>query len=208
MRILVKLVSELTHAEMLLKGCLYMRPASYYHNIKNGQGDIREGWLSNKAMIYQNHNLPIYCMCLFHDGDIINNKISISARCIEDFKCKDGYAVILDASEFEKRLPNINRNGYRMAYGEVIYKEPLISDIAYLIKNEKMENLFIKHPYFSYQKEYRIVIGEPVYNFMDMERKDHVIYKFPENLRDIGYIESIKGNITDDGNLLLPMKAR
>ena len=43
---LIKFVSQKSHADMLVAGELFMRPASYYHNLELGQGDIREAFFA------------------------------------------------------------------------------------------------------------------------------------------------------------------
>lgn len=42
-RYLLKFVSKLEYAQMLVDGKLFMRPASYYRRLEMGQGDMGEG---------------------------------------------------------------------------------------------------------------------------------------------------------------------
>jgi len=59
---LIKFVSQKGHADMLVAGKLFMRPASYYHKQELGQGDIFEACILPPMQMYYNADLPIYCL--------------------------------------------------------------------------------------------------------------------------------------------------
>ena len=179
---LLKFVKEEDHAKDLLAGQLFMRPARYYRTLEQGQGDLSEAAISHISCIYRNGTLPIYCMYAVCENDIRNNCISISEKCIHDFKCKHGYVVITEFSEFENKLKTLNSNGYEVDFGLVNYRYLSISDTKKLLTDTTVNNLFIKHPAFSYQKEFRVVVAKQVYKLGDPKSEcpamQHITYQF------------------------------
>ena len=190
---LIKFVSQLDHAKMLLRGELFMRPASYYHGLEQGQGDAGEALVFHGLSMYKNGEFPIYCFYSVDDSEIQNNRFKVSEKCITDFKCADRYAVLIDFPSFDERIPTLERDGYSLWYDSVSYGVPTPQLSARIVMKNELTNLFIKHQVFAYQKEYRISIGKTVYNSetpMD-KRADHVIFKFPSGLDDIAQIVEI-----------------
>lgn len=157
---LLKFVREKEHAEALCAGELFMRPACYYHHLEQGQGDLRETAISHSQCIYKKCTVPIYCMYAVEDSDISNGTALLSAECIRDFKCEDGYVAVVDFHEFETNLRTLNSNGYEVVGGLVNYHCLSQSDTQKLLVDNSTRNLFMKHPVFSYQKEFRIVVNK------------------------------------------------
>lgn len=194
---LIKFTSKKEYAEDLLAGKLFMRPARYYHDLPLGQGDEREGWLVSFAKIYFNINHPIYCMYCAQDCDIRDQKIYVDKRCIEDFHCEDGYAVIFPYDAFERVLPTLLVGNYYLNGGLVTYGQPDEKCLPELVNASKPVNLLIKHPRFSYQKEYRLVTGEVLES--DPVPTDFKEYFFPHSLAGIGRIVSVANCQRVDG---------
>ncbi len=197
---LIKFVSQKSHADMLVAGELFMRPASYYHKQELGQGDIFEACILPPMQMYYNADLPIYCLYAVRDSDIHDGKIKISSKCIQDFKCSEGYAVIIQFEPFEKILPTLDTDGYAFQYGDVKYTETQISDLASVFNNKEYDNLFIKLPYFFHQKEFRIVVGKHVCYKNEAGELEPVIYRFPKAIDDICRIVSIYDQLTPEGD--------
>lgn len=177
-RYLIKFVSQLSHAENLRSGNLFMRPASYYHDLEIGQGDITEGAISHQVAIYQNSQWAIYCMYTVKEDDIDRDgNIHISNRVMNDFTNSNGYAVVIDRDKFEKRLSTVKTNGYALQAGEINYHYITFEDMGKMLTKNEPLNLAIKHPYFSYQNEYRIVISRTV-----PHGQNSIDYYFPSDL--------------------------
>lgn len=187
LRYLIKFVSKRSHAEDLVAGKLFMRPAIYYHKLEKGQGDIREAAVDSYTQMYKCTNLPIYCMYAVHAEDIKDKVINISKRCIDDFKCENGYIVLIDADEFKNRLPTVKTDGYTLLGGQVEYRTLNFQDLVHFLTTTDTGHLFIKHPSFSYQQEYRIVVEQNVFelNEKPINQKE---YWFPESLETISKI--------------------
>ena len=147
-------------------------------------------------------------MCSFCDNEIDNGYLNISNKCIADFDCFNGFAVVLDWKKFEERLPSLNCNGHKCVYRRVDYKISRgLHDYLDIVESEsqgKMKALFIKHPYFAYQKEYRIVVDEPFYSALWPDNDVHIIYHFPMGLENIGYYIHIPDYLSKDGTLRIP----
>ena len=187
---LLKFVAEKNHAEVLLNGTLFMRPASYYWHLEQGQGDINETAIIPFARIYKHSRLPIYCMYSVMDTDIVDNTITVSGRCIKDFKCEDGYVVIIDYPQFAKRLKTLKSWGFEVQ-GKLVYYHVLTNaDTTMLLNDNTPRNVFIKHPYFAYQKEYRITVCHEIYKLGQL-KLDHKEYEFSTNIRDIAYVQKV-----------------
>ncbi len=201
-RYLIKFVSKLQYAEDLINGKLYMRPASYYHHLELGQGDIREAALSGELAIYKNSTIPIYCLYSVLQEEIINGAICVSKRVIHDFGCEHGYAVILDYQKFEPLLSHVKTNGYQLDAGLVNYHRITHADFGTLFTDKTLLNLFVKHPYFSYQREFRIVIAKQVYRYNEPPI-DHTEYWFEGDLKSLSRIVDISMiPVIDDSYLL------
>lgn len=196
---LIKFVSQLEHAEQLINGEFFMRPASYYHHLENGQGDLAESALIHSVAIYKNTQYAIYCLYSVDEKDIGNDgNIYISQKCIEDFHCENGFAVIIDYEKFEKLLPMIQTEGYQLWGGRVRYRKLTYEDMPNMMDMGSIDNLFTKRPYFAYQKEYRIVIAKNV-----SEEKDHICYKSTSTLNSIADIVSISSLNKCDGKFVI-----
>ena len=207
---LIKFVSKEQYAEDLLDGKLFMYPAGHYHTLKQGRGDIREGALHGSARIYKNIDYPIFCLTYVSESSIVEGNIRISKNIIEDFDCQNGYLVLIDFSEFSTAIKACDTEGYTLCGKPVSYGNITIENTKDLLLSEDPLNLFIKHPYFKHQNEYRFVIcrgypptpkeksfveNEPYYGY------DPVIYKIP-SIRNIGYKYAID-DLCDDGDNLI-----
>ena len=144
-----------------------MHCAKYYHDLEKkygpGQGDLREGALFPNVAIYHNIYFPIYCTYMIKDEDIIDGKVIIDKRVIQDFDCKQGYMVLIPFDLFEKVLPTADTGGYAMDGMEVWDGIPTQDDIDKMFKSENALNLKVKNPYFRYQKEYRLIVYKNLY---------------------------------------------
>lgn len=115
------------------------------------------------------------------EHDIYNGATVISAKCIQDFKCKDGYIVVVGFDEFEGKLKSLNSNGYEVDAGLVDYHYLAHSDTKKLLTENSVRNLFVKHPTFSYQKEFRIAVTKQLYKPGEPP-VDSITYHFPHGL--------------------------
>lgn len=166
-RFLVKFVSKEAYANDLLNGKLFMHCARYYHDIEKkygpGQGDLREGSLFPNVAIYKNIYFPIYCMYMIKDEDIIDGNVIFDKRIIQDFNCAQGFLVVIPFGYFERVLPTADTGGFAMDGSEVRYGIPNKALVEAMITSEDASNLFIKHPFFMYQREYRLVVFKDIY---------------------------------------------
>lgn len=163
---LIKILKEQVHADDLLDGTLYMKPAAYYHYDVKGRGDIREASISGQSMIYKNSSYPICCFYTVEDADVFDEKITIPEHFINEFDCADGWAVVIEYEPFCERLKHLQTNGCTLKGGKVAYGE-ISEDLSMeLLTSDESSNLFIKPSSYSYQKEYRLVVMEnlPVKN--------------------------------------------
>ena len=204
---LVKFVPKHEYAIALLSGDLFMRPASYFHKLEEGQGDIREGSIFPYAQIRKNDNLPIFCMYMVCSDDITDGTTTIPSRVINDFKCGDGYAVIIPYSVFEKRIQKIETGGYGGSHAPVTYRLLQPQEFADFANSKRYENLFIKAPRFSYQKEYRVVIAKTMYEYSEERQPESITFHIPQGFSDCGVIVSIHDCINSNGDCELPLKA-
>ena len=203
---LLKFVKDKKYAEQLLDGTLYMRPADYYHKEekgKIGQNDIREAAVSSMIQVYKHGHCPIYCMTAVREDDIVDGQYIISEKCIQDFECETGYIVILKFDIFEERLRTLLSEGYCVCGGLVDYHIITFDEMGKLMGDDSPKNLFIKHPYFSYQKEFRIVVCKELYN-LNEPMIDHKKYIFPSSLRDFAIYRSIP-ELYHNGQHVLPL---
>ncbi len=198
-RYLIKFVSKFEHAEMLQNGLFFMRPMSYYHYLEQGQGDQCEGAVSHSIAMYKNTQWGIYCFYSVDDSEISDDgSICFSKRCIDDFKCQNGYAVVIDYEKFEEILYQIDTQGYQLTAGKVSYRYITFEELADILKKESLENVFIKRPVFSYQKEYRFVTTQNIPN-----DEDSMIYKAKTDLKKISTIVDISTIKQENENYVL-----
>lgn len=184
---LLKFVTKLEHAEALVAGQLYMRPASYFHSQEIGRGDICEGCVIPNLCAYRNTQWAIYCFYAVEESEIDKNGVvSITERCIQDFGCSDGYVVVLPYAELEKRFPTVKTDGYAMIGGPVCYHRITNEDIPRLFTDENALNLRVKGPYFAHQKEYRLIITETIPDGVEAKT-----YRFQTELGDIAWIAKV-----------------
>lgn len=158
----IKFVSEKDYADTLMDGILYMNHAGSYREKEEGQGDFVECALSLETDIAKGLNYPIYCMYAVEEIDIINDTVHIDKKVIDDFKCANGYAVVIKFSDFEQLLKSCDTTGYAMTGGLVKYGTLSNDDIKYFFKDKLCSNLFVKRPCFRHQHEYRIVIYKDI----------------------------------------------
>lgn len=187
---LFKFVSERAHADFLLDGNLFMRPACYYHKIEAGQGDLGEAAISHDICVYKHSHVPIYCAYAVDELDIIGGTVAVSERCVKDFNCENGYVVIIDFQKFDQALTTLLSHGYEVDVGLVNYHKLTFEDTGELLCDNTPKNLFVKRPSFSYQKEFRIVVCREVYKVGEPPI-DHITYCFPHNLRDMAVCKEV-----------------
>lgn len=200
---LLKFVSQEDYAEKLVKGTFFMRPASYFHALEKGQGDISESAISHYMCVYKHSHVPIYCMYSVMDTDIMENKVTISERCIKDFKCADGYVVIIDFPLFEEKLKTFQSEGYEVCGGLVNYHFLTWDDTVKLMNDNTPRNVFIKHPDFAYQKEFRIVVCHELYK-PGQPTIDAKEYHLSSDLKDIAIMQKVP-EPQQDGNYILSL---
>ena len=203
-RYLLKFVSKLEYAQMLVDGKLFMRPASYYRRLEMGQGDMGEGAVFPNACIYKHSQCPIYCLYAATQNDIdLNGCIHISNQCIEDFGCSNGYIVAIDFEKFKSFLKAVDTHGYELDAGMVNYYQITCDDIEKLFVDQTPRNLFIKRPYFSYQHEFRVVIAHAL-----SLKKDSIIYESSVNLSDATRIVKVSDLRHNNKNYTLALSNR
>lgn len=154
---LLKFTTKQEYANQLLKGQLFMRPASFYWGLEKGQGDLHEAAVSPISQIYKNPNFAIYCFSHVDDNNIEDGKIEIDKKLVDDC-AKNGFVTIIDYKKFEDILFRSDFGGYRLLKDKVEYKKFGLYDIPILLDSNENIQLFIKNPSFSYQKEYRLVV--------------------------------------------------
>lgn len=205
-RYLIKFVSQLSHAEDLRSGKLFMRPASYYRDLEQGQRigqkDPFESAMSHQVAIYKNPRWPIYCMYTVKDECVDGRRnMHIPKQIIEDFTNAQGYAVVLDRDKFEKRLSTVKTNGYMLRAGQVNYHYITMEDTKQMLSSGKINPLALKHPYFSYQNEYRIIIANSV-----LDGRENIDYYFQSDLRDCSSIIPVSKMIIGKDEYIIPNK--
>lgn len=87
---LLKFAPQEAYIDDLMDGRLYMNAAGYYHGLPGEQGDPLEASLAFGMGIYAHWLLPIYCVFMVREGDIVNNTVTITRRMIDGFRCADG----------------------------------------------------------------------------------------------------------------------
>ena len=206
---LIKFVSQKAHANALLNGDLFMHSAEYYHHFETeGQGDKGEASIFSGICIYQGAEYPIYCMSIVYLDDIKYNQIPINNRIISDFHCKNGYAVVINYSLFQQKIQSLETYGAPHFEHPIEYGNPTFTLSAKWFKSRSLANIFVKRTYFKYQKEYRIVVCNPLppriekgvfegtevdFAYCDTSRTYHI----PGGLHDCATIYSI-ANLQSD----------
>ncbi len=160
---LIKFVSQKSYADDLCNGDLFMHSAEYYHQFEDqGQGDKGEASIFPGVCIYQGGKCPIYCMSAVYADDIMNNRISIIKKMITDFHCENGYAVVIDYALFQEKIKLLDTHGAEHYEDLIIYGTPSFNLSTEWFHSRCLNNLFVKRTYFKYQKEYRIVVLDPL----------------------------------------------
>lgn len=155
---LLKFTSKYRYAQDLMAGKLFMNQAAYFHSIEKGRGDVREATFSNTSMAYIHANRPIYCFYMAYNYQIADNNIAVDNEIFEDFRPK--YVVVVDYNAYIERLKNKDlKTNYAISFGAVNYKVLTITDSEKILLGKKSA-LFYKHPYFSYQQEFRLMVYE------------------------------------------------
>lgn len=173
---LLKFTSEESHAIDLLNGKLFMRPACYYWDLEKGQGDLREGAVSPIGQIYKNPNYAIFCFSYVEDTDIKDGKVEIDKKLVDDC-AKNGFVTIIDFKKYEQIIDKYNFLGCQLLGEKVQYTKFSIYDTPKLIDNDNNLQLFIKHPSFSYQKEFRFVVPYKIENIFIEKEYNGTKYK-------------------------------
>ena len=160
---LLKFVPKYEHAESLVNGIIFTRPAGYYIALEQGQGDWQESTIVSGMMCYKNYNMPIYCMVGVQQEEISGGVYKIDNRIVRDFHCECGYVVIMRYSDFNARLP-IFEDGKRGYCGYVEYRTIEHDETPQLLIDSTGINLGIKNPELYYQHEYRVVFPEHLFS--------------------------------------------
>lgn len=172
-RYLLKFVEKYSHAKMLTRGELFCRPSKYYRQLELGQGDPGEGTIFPGVCIYTHSNNLIFC--LFDSYELDTDFIKISKKNFDDFSFN--YVVVIEFSIFDKALTdNFEDNEYEVIAGNVQYGRPEFNYQSELLVSNSPDNLFIKHPYFKHQQEFR------VYCAQSLENGDFKILKLNKNI--------------------------
>ncbi|WP_373204677.1 hypothetical protein [Collinsella aerofaciens] len=87
---LLKFAPKEAHIDNLLNGRLYMNAAGCNHDLPHKQGDPLEASLAYGIGIYANWLMPIYCVFMVREGDIVNNTVTITRRMIDGVRYTDG----------------------------------------------------------------------------------------------------------------------
>ena len=217
----IKFVKKKEHADLLYDGTLYMNAANYYAELERisgtrGIGDIREAAISYSKQIQKCPSLYIYCMFAVFDNNIIDNKIKISNEIIKNFECIKGYAVVIEYDKFEKALDKLDSK-YSYCRGLVDYKTITEKDTIKFLTSNNNDHLFIKHPVFTPQQEYRIVVEEnakrekieKIYdgiNCVFLGEYKPKCFKIMEGLKEFTKIYSLETTIKDNEFTYLELK--
>lgn len=158
---LIKFVSKKEHADILYQGDLFMHSAEYYHQFEEqGQGDKGEASIFSGVCMYRGGEYPIYCMTAIKSDNISDGNILINKRIIKDFKCENGFLVLIDFKSFLCRLKFLETNNNPYHHQPIVYGTPTFELSTKWLCENSLDNLFVKHPFFSYQQEYRIIVLE------------------------------------------------
>lgn len=125
---LLKFAPKKAYIEDLINGRLYMNAAGYYHGLPGEQGDPLEASMAPGACLYGYTRLPIYCMYMVRENDIVNNAVKIPMRMIREFGCADGWIGIVQYDSFAHIADrHIAENGGIYAHGPISYCTPGLS---------------------------------------------------------------------------------
>ena len=219
---LIKFVSKEEYATSLLDGNLFMHCARYYHMLEEkygpGQGDLREANIIPDISMYKNVNLPIFCLYSVESEDIFDDKIVIDKSIIKDFGCEQGFLVLIEYVRFEEAIKHCKTNGYQLDAGPVSYGTPSEELIIKWFEPGEIGNLFVKHPFFKNQKEYRIVVCKTIdekwksceikgrkISVLDVESMA-VSYYIPGGLHSFATCHKISELETVEDKVLLPVQ--
>lgn len=144
---------------MLVDGKLFCRPVRYFRKLEIGRGDQGEGTVFPGICIYTHNDNLVYCM--FDTGNLNNNYVLIPKQNIADFSIK--FIVVIDYDAFDNALyGNFKNNEFEVIAGNVQYGTPSKELQNEIFCNNSIDNIFIKRPYFAYQKEYRVYCAQSV----------------------------------------------
>ena len=157
----------------------------YYHRLEKGQGDDMEGAIDNQAhdfCLFKGWSYPIFCMysVFQHDFSSKLHNFVVSRKAISDFKCENGYAVVIPYKTFIDVLDKKADEGYHLRYGLVAYQSTPPNHILRNIVNSDGESLFTKRMDFSHQNEFRILEQKSLFS-VPQELKSHESYTFQLN---------------------------
>lgn len=220
---LIKFVSTKSHAEHLINGNLYMNAVAYYrgHDLERGQNDRYEGAISHEKQLFKNEDYYVYCMSAFQEQDIKNNSIIIDEKIISDFKCENGYLVLVKYDDFVNMLSNkmLKIDESKIPYKELVlwglvtYGNIGLTLCKKFLVETKCDHFFIKDPYYKYQKEFRIIVRERAEMIFKEELLDgkykvfdkysQKTFSFIKDLRSIAQIVSINDIKQIDGSYRL-----
>lgn len=159
---LLKFASKEVYIDDLLNGRLYMNAAGYYQGLPGEKGDPLEASIVPGVCLYGNYRLPIYCMYMVRENDIVDGSVQIPKRMIREFGCADGWIGIVRYDSFARLIDSHTTGGEEVyAHGAISYGIPgpkLIEEIF----QGTICNLLIKTPKHAYQQEYRIIGSNPV----------------------------------------------
>lgn len=155
---------------------------------------------------------PIYCMTAIKSDNIADSNILINKRIIKDFKCDDGFLVLIDFKSFLSCLKFLETNNNPYHHQPIVYGTPSFELSAKWLCENSLDNLFVKHPFFSYQQEYRIIVFEPLHPRIEKEIHDGIsmdvayyAYRIPKGLQDISKIYQINTLQVKNDYLYIPL---
>lgn len=167
-RYLIRFFDEEYKVKYLFDNGLFMNAASTYHRIEKDslKWDYSEGAVCD-CSAYKNSDRPIWCCSAAFEENIIDNHIVMDTQILDDFNCRNGYAVIFNTSKFLKAIEENPNNLHASSYGLIKYGKRNPGKI--LMNNHFASALFIKHPVFKHQQEFRYCID---YNCEKIFEKD------------------------------------
>lgn len=155
-------------------------------------------------------------MTAIKSENIDNGNILINKRIIKDFKCENGFLVLIDFKSFLNRLKFLETNSHSYFHHLIVYGTPTFELSAKWLCENSLDNLFVKHPFFSYQQEYRIIVLEPldprkekeIHNGISMDVAYYDTsrtYRFSKGLQDISKIYQINTLQVKNDYLCIPL---
>lgn len=177
---LIKYVPEYQHAVTIYDGVLFMRPAFKYVEMEGKQGDT-EGIIAtiqnsrNEEMTFiKGHGYPIYCMYTVFDHDITSDYIHVNREAIKDFKCENGFGVVIPYEKFIQTIPSIYE-GFQVKCDFVKYNKEIPSYIDITWLSSDAPRLFYKLDSYSHQQEFRVVYEKSLFKNEHLN-KDEIFY--------------------------------